>query len=306
MPPVTGPTTSTVDPEVLNRLNTPQGVDAMRRGSIDEILRVTGISKKDWDDYLKAQNVQLSRDIVQDYQIYSDGASVPAPQFTDAFCPEGDWGQLTPGDHAAFLEAVGHMTGKAMVSGGRAQVGGKAQAGGKAQGGAKEPPADVQALVEGYMSETDEVLVAIADRALETQLQTEFESENKKLREEFLKLLALAEDPETILLALTQYKMREAGVIGAQAGRRIQKISMESTRHAQMTQKMNVNDPKYAANVQVAQQKISANSTTIQQQTNLMQTAVQNASSAIEFGQGAIGKYNENQNAIIRNMLARG
>ncbi|PIR20332.1 MAG: hypothetical protein COV45_07215 [Deltaproteobacteria bacterium CG11_big_fil_rev_8_21_14_0_20_47_16] len=296
MPPITGPSTGNIDPDVLSRLNSPQAAEAIQRGNVDEILRVTGISKRDWEDYLKSQHAQLNYKIVQDFQIYADHSSVPAPQLNDSFCPESDTGKLTAGDHAVFLEAVGHLTGKAVVSVGKAQVSGKAQ----------NAPADLQGLVEGYVGEADDAISMIADKALETQLQSQFDSENRKLKEEFLKLLASANDPETILMALTQYKMREAGVIAAQAGRRVQQINMDSSRQAEKIQKMDVNDPKYAANVQMTQQKISANATTLQQQTNLMQTAVQNASSALEFGHGAINKYNENQSSIIRNMLARG
>ncbi len=167
MPPVTGPTSSTIDPDKLGRLNTPEAQDVIRRGNIDEILKTTGISKKDWEDYLKSQNVSLNRDIVQDYQIYSEGGSVPSPQWTEGFSPELGVGKVTPQDHATFMESVGRITGKAIVAGGKSSTAGKAM----------EAPADLAAAVGGYIQEADDVIQGIADNALDAQLNLQVEEQ---------------------------------------------------------------------------------------------------------------------------------
>lgn len=295
MPPVTGPATTGVDPEVLNRLSTPQAADAVRRGNVDEILKVTGLSRRDWEDYLKAQNVGLSRDIIQDYQIYSDFGAAPSPQWTDSFSPETGLGKVTAQDHAAFVESMGRLTGKAMVGGGKSSISGKAQ----------EAPASLSGQVESYLQETDDLILGVADRALETQLQMQYNQESQKIRDEFLKLLAAANDPETILLALTQYKMREAGLIMTQAGRRVQQASQRQSRATDAMQKLSVDDPNYHAASMAAQQKVSSEGMNLNQQSSLMQTAIQNVESAMSFGHSAIGKLNEHETTIIRNMSVR-
>lgn len=291
MPPVTGPTSSTIDPEILSRLNTPQAADALKRGNIDEILKVTGISKRDWEDYLKAQSVSLNRDIVQDYQIYSDFGTIPAPQWTDGFSPESGIGKLSTQDHAAFTESIGRLTGKAIIAGGKPSTSGKAQ----------QPPASLTGQIESYLKETDDVILNVTDKALEMQLEAEYSKQSDKIRREFLELLANANDPETILLALTQYKMREAGAIAARAGRDIQRINQQQMRATDAMQKMDTNDPKFFAQSQKAQQNVSSLSMTMQQKMNLMQTAVQNVDSALNFGHSVLGEYSKNKDSILRN-----
>lgn len=295
MPPVTGPATTGVDPEVLNRLSTPQAAEAVRRGNVDEILKVTGLSRRDWEDYLKAQNVGLNRDIIQDYQIYADFGAVPAPQLSDSFSPETGLGKITAQDHAAFVESMGRLTGKAMVGSGKSSTGGKAQ----------EAPASLAGQVESYLQETDDLILGVADRALETQLQMQYSQESQKIRDEFLKLLAAANDPETILLALTQYKMREAGLIMTQAGRRVQQTNVRQTRAAEAVQKLSVDDPKFAAKNLMAQQEVSRETTTMQQDLNLMNVAAQNVEAALNFGHKTIGDVNENEKAIQRNQIVK-
>jgi hypothetical protein len=291
MPPVSGPTTSSIDPDVLSRLSTPQAADAVRRGNIDEILKVTGISKRDWEDYLKAQSVSLNRDIVQDYQIYSEQGTVPAPQWSDGFSPESGIGKVAPQDHVEFVEAMGRLSGKAMVAGGKSSTSGKGQG----------APASLAGQVESYLQETDDVILNVTDKALEMQLEMEYSQQSKKIRDEFLQLLANAKDPETILLALTQYKMREAGAIATRAGRDIQRINQQQSRATDTMQKLNVNDPKYFAQSQSAQQKVSTLSMNMQQKMSLMQTAAQNVESALNFGKSVLGEYSKNKESILRN-----
>lgn len=291
MPPISGPTTSSIDPELLNRLSTPQAADAVRRGNIDEILKVTGISKKDWEEYLKAQSVSLNRDVVQDYQIYSEFGTIPAPQWSDHFSPESGIGKIAPQDHAAFVESMGRLAGKAMVAGGKSSTTGKGQ----------EAPASLAGQVESYLNETDDLLITVTDKALEMQLEQEYSQQSKKIRDDFLQLLANANDPETILLALTQYKMREAGAIATRAGRDIQRINQQQSRATDAMQKLDVNDPKYFAQSQAAQQKVSTLSMNMQQKMSLMQTAVQNVESALNFGKSVLGEYSKNKDSILRN-----
>lgn len=294
MPPVTGPTSTIIDPDKLSRLNAPDVQDVVRRGNIDEILKVTGISKKDWEDYLKSQSVSLGRDIVQDYQIYSDFGSVPAPQFTEGFSPELGVGKVTPQDHATFMESIGRLSGKASVAGGKSSMSGKFQ----------EAPADLAAAVEGYVQQTDDVIQGIADNVLDTQLNLQVEAgsrETQKARDEFLRILSTANNPETIILALTQYKMREAGEIMTKAGVDVQRTSREQSRAAAATQKLNVNDPKFYAQSQQASQKVSSLNMTMQQKMSLMQTAAQNVESALSFGKSVISEIAKTKDAMLRN-----
>lgn len=294
MPPVTGPTSSNIDPDLKSRINTQEAQDVIRRGNIDEILKVTGISKKDWEDYLKAQSVSLNRDVVQDYQIYSDHGGIPAPQWTESFSPELGVGKVTPQDHATFMESMGRLTGKAMVTGGKSSTSGKSM----------EAPADLAGAVEGYVQEADDLIQGIADNALDAQLNLQVEAgsrETQKARDEFLRILSTANDPETIILALTQYKMREAGEIMTKAGVDIQRTNREQTRAAAATQKLNVNSPKFYAESQQASQKISSLNMTMQQKMSLMQTAAQNVESALSFGKSVIGEIAKTKDAMLRN-----
>lgn len=294
MPPVTGPTSSNIDPDLKSRINTQEAQDVIRRGNIDDILKVTGISKKDWEDYLKAQSVSLNRDIVQDYQIYSDHGGVPAPQWTESFSPELGVGKVTPQDHATFMESMGRLTGKAMVTGGKSSTSGKSM----------EAPADLAGAVEGYIQEADDLIQGIADNALDAQLNLQVEAgsrETQKARDEFLRILSTANDPETIILALTQYKMREAGEIMTKAGVDIQRTNRDQTRAAAATQKLNVNSPKFYAESQQASQKISSLNMTMQQKMSLMQTAAQNVESALSFGKSVIGEIAKTKDAMLRN-----
>lgn len=295
MPPVTGPTTSTIDPEVLNRLSSPQATEALRRGNVDEILKVTGISKKDWEEYLKAQSVALNRDVVQDYQIYSDNGTIPAPQWNDQFSPESAIGAITNEDHSAFVESVGRVVGKAMVAGGKSASAGKHQ----------DAPASLQGLVDDYLKETDNLLLSVTDKALETQLQMDYDKQSQKMKEEFLQLLANANDPETILLALTQYKMRQAGLIMQQEGRRVYQTNMAQTREMESLSKISTSDPKYFAEAQRTQARQSQLGTTMQQHMSTMQTAIQNVESALNFGKSALGEYSRNKDSILRNTSVR-
>ncbi len=295
MPPVTGPTSSTIDPDKLGRLNTPEAQDVIRRGNIDEILKTTGISKKDWEDYLKSQNVSLNRDIVQDYQIYSEGGSVPSPQWTEGFSPELGVGKVTPQDHATFMESVGRITGKAIVAGGKSSTAGKAM----------EAPADLAAAVGGYIQEADDVIQGIADNALDAQLNLQVEEGSRRTqeaRDELLRIIATANDPEIIIMALTQYKMREAGEVLTKAGIEVQRTSWEQGRAAAATQKLNVNDPKFYAQSQQASQNISSLNMTMQQKMSLMQTAAQNVESILSFAHSAIADINKGQDVINRNI----
>lgn len=295
MPPVTGPTTNTVDTEVLNRLSTPQASEALRRGNVDEILKVTGISKKDWEEYLKAQSVSLNRDVVQDYQIYAESGSIPAPQWNDHFSPELSVGAITPQDHQAFMESMGRLTGKAMVGGGKFSAGGKSQ----------EAPASLQGLVEDYMKETDDLLLSVADKALETQLQMDYDKQSQKMKEEFLQLLANANDPETILMALTQYKMRQSGLIMQQEGRRVYQTNMAQSRGMEALSKISTSDPRYFAEAQRTQAKQSQLGVTMQQHMSTMQTAIQNVESALNFGKSTLNEYSRNKDSILRNTSVR-
>lgn len=295
MPPVTGPTTNTVDPEVLNRLGTPQASEALRRGNVDEILKVTGISKKDWEEYLKAQSVSLNRDVVQNYQIYAEFGSIPAPQWNDHFSPELSVGAISPQDHHAFMESMGRLTGKAMVGGGKSSTGGKSQ----------EAPASLQGLVEDYMKETDDLLLSVADKALETQLQMDYDKQSQKMKEEFLQLLANANDPETILMALTQYKMRQSGLIMQQEGRRVYQTNMAQSRGMEALSKISTSDPRYFAEAQRTQAKQSQLGVTMQQHMSTMQTAIQNVESALNFGKSTLNEYSRNKDSILRNTSVR-
>lgn len=294
MPPVTGPTSSTIDPDKLSRLNTPEAQDVIRRGNIDDIVRVTGISKNELEGFFKSQSISLNRDIVQDYQIYSEHGGVPAPQLTEGFSPELGVGKVTPQDHATFMESVGRLSGKASVAGGKSATYGKAI----------EAPKDLEAAVEGYVQQTDDVIQGIADNVLDAQLNLQVEAGSRKTqeaRDELLRIISTANDPETIILALTQYKMREAGEIMTKAGVDVHRTSREQSRAAAATQKLNTGDPKFYAQSQQASQKISSLNMTMQQKMSLMQTAAQNVESALSFGKSVIGEIAKTKDAMLRN-----
>lgn len=299
MPPITGPTSSNIDPDLKSRINTQEAQDVIRRGNIDDILKVTGISKKDWEDYLKTQNSSLNRDIVQDYQMYSGPGDMHAPQLTDSWCPELGVGKITPVDHATFMESMGHIAGKASVSGGKSSTSGKFQ----------DAPADLAAATESYVQEADSMIQGIADKALDTQLNLQVEAGNReteKARQALLELLSTANDPETIILALTQYKMREAGAIMTRAGIEVQRINREQTRAAASMQKMDSASPKFYAESQLASQKVSSLNMTMQQQMSMMQTAASNVESALNFGKSEISEYNKLQDTLTRALNVRG
>lgn len=298
MPPITGPTSGAIDPEILNRLSTQQAAEAIKRGNIDEILKVTGISRKDWEDFLKSQSVRLNQHCIQTNSNYSIEATYPAPQI-ETFPQESGAGKFTPQDHAVFMESMGRVMGKAQLSASKAV--GKSSLAGKAT--VADP--SLQAQIEGFNKETDNLLLSITDKALETQLQLDYDKENKKIREEFLQLLANANDPETILLALTQYKMREAGAIAVRAGREVQRYNKQQSLAVEAMQGKDVNSTGFYAESQMTQQKVSTLSINIQQSTSLLQTATQNASSALEFGHSVIGEYSKNQDTIMRNFSVK-
>lgn len=294
MPPVTGPTSGSIDPDLKSRISTPEAQDIIRRGNIDEILKVTGISKADWLEHLKGQSNSLNRDIVQDYQIYAEYGGMPAPQWTEHFSPELGVGKIMPQDHATFMESVKRITGKASVAGGKSSTSGKSQ----------DAPADLAAYTGGIVQQTDDMIQGIADNALDAQLNLQVEAgsrETEKARQALLELLSTANDPETIILALTQYKMRESGEIMTKAGIDVQRINREQTRAAAATEKLNVNDPKFYAQSQQASQKVSSLSMSMQQKMSLMQTAAQNVESALGVGKSVIGEIAKTKDAIIRN-----
>ncbi len=294
MPPVTGPMSGSIDPDVLNRLNSPQAADVLRRGNIDEILRATGVSKSDLENYFKLQHANLNQ-VVQDHQIYSDFGAVPAPQWNEHFSQESGYGKFTPQDHEIFMESLGRVSGKAQAVSGSKAVNAKAQT----------VSPQIQANIDNLNKQIDNAISDIGDRALDAQLEMDYKEQSQKLRDEFNAILANANDPETIILAMTQYKSKEAGLIVAMEGKAIQRISQQQTKAAGDTYNLSTADTKYYAETQVASQKISALSTSMQQHMSLIQSAAQNVESALSFGQSAIGELNKTQDAIQRNQAVK-
>lgn len=266
MPPIMGPTTSTVDPEILNRLNTPQATEAVRSGNVDQILKATGLSKKDWEDYLKSQNVSLNRDVIQDYQIYASPNSVPAPQWAESFSPE-----------------IG--VGKAFAVGGKSQ----------------EAPPSLVNLVEGQLKETDDLIASV----MGSQMKIDYDRETKKIQEEVRRLVATAVTFEDAVNTLAYAKSRTAGLDVARLGKKIYDTNMQQTKLADQISKLDFADPKNAGQLHVLKQKEAAMSMQMSQDTNMLQTAAQNVESILNFAKSVCEQHWKTEDALSRNQQVK-
>ncbi len=296
MPPVTGTTAANIDPDLASRLGSPQAVAALQRGDMYEVMRLSNVTMRELDDYLKSQNRSLNQHVIQTDAIYSDFSGMPAPQWSAQFSPELGVGKLVEEDHVAFDHTLSQMMGhsKAMMSGA-----------GKADDKVPLDP-ELAAYVEGNTAEAQQVYDTFVDKAMENQLQADFTKKNAELKQKFLEILANAKDPATILMALTQYSARRAGLVVELSGSRVGMIQRQQSRLSADQTHIATDDPKFYAKTESYREQMSEGSTNLQQQISMMQTATQNVESAMSFGKTGLDKLNETANTLIRALQARG
>lgn len=275
--------------QVRPSLDQAEVVEALRHGNIYEVLRTPGINRRDIEEYLAGQFRLFQNQIAQDYQVYSEEASLPPPELATHFAAQEVSASVSAQDHQLYKQDMASLA--------------------KAQEVPGEAQTDITTIASKTLSDWNDFFSEIQTKIIDTQMFRELAAKTAELNKEVQRIIALVMsgqvDPEYVLIAAAKSNMMQNGTLFTWKGKRVMKLNEELNRYSKDLFKMNPNDQGYFKELQMAQSKTRSGSTQMQMEMMDLQKFSTNVATTLEWVSNAIRLFAQMRQTPTQAIAAR-
>ncbi|MFH0800463.1 MAG: hypothetical protein V2A66_09835 [Pseudomonadota bacterium] len=289
--------------DVRTQLDRSDMVEALRHGNIYEVFAKSKSFKiGDFSDFFANQWKFWKGQIVQDQEIKAQEASYPEPNINQlAVHHRGasmskEEGEYFSGQMSDFLKGQDGKF-KAM------KVDAVTSADGKTGATTSQ---DLDATARGTLSDWQQLLDDSWSQIMDAQMMSDYKSKSEEVQRQTDRIVALVKQglaaPEFAVIALLKVRATKDGVMMTWLGKKMSHVNDSINNIARDLNKLSPGDPRYAANLTVAQSKTRDGAFQLNLLTTDMQKVMQDAASLIEFGKSTIEEQNRGRGQIVANM----
>jgi len=273
-------------------LDHPEVVEALRHGNIYEILKTSGVHRKEVEDYLATQSRIFQNQIRQDYQVYASEGSLPPPT-PEKYSPVGVKAMsLSAEDHNLFkqdMQEMRAMRARATVTEGSGQ--------------------DVMKMGEKTLSQWNDFYSELQTKVIDMQMMQELRSKSADLNKEVQRMIALVMsgqiDPEYVLIAAAKSSLLQEGTIFSWKGKKVMHLNTEMDKISKNLLKMDPNDKGYMKELQSVQSKTRSGGVQLQLETMDLQKASSQIATTLDWVSNAIRTIGQAKQSMIQATTAR-
>lgn len=267
-------------------------VEALRQGNIYEVIKKlpSGVSIRDFEDYMSQQWRTFRSQIVQDYKIYEGEAAIPEPKMQD-FAVHDEGSSWTSEEGHEFLKGMMASLGKA------------------AEGeGAEMMAGDIGTIAEGTLNEWESFMSDVWGQIFDAQMMADYQKRMGEVQKEVQRIISLAKsgqvDPEFVLIALAKVNVTKNGCLMTWLGRKAFMTNETMNRVANDLRMTPSSDPAYFGRLQDAQAKTRDGGFQLQMLVADMQKVMQDVAGVLEQVHGFMGEINRTRREIITKIAA--
>ena len=284
-------------------------VEALRHGNVYEVLKrlPTGLSIRDFEEYMSDQWRTFKSQIVQDYQVYETEGAVSEPRYSD-FPVHSEGSALGSGEGGEFLKGMMASLGKGSFKAATVKAD-ETQAG--STEGADSGEMSYEELVgtaEGTLGDWEDFTTEMWGQIFDAQLVQDYEKKMGEIQRDVQRIIAMAKsgqaDPEYVLIALAKVNVTKNGCLMTWLGKKAFMSNEQMNRVASDLRTVSPSDPQYSARVMDAQSKTRDGSFQMQLLMTDMQKVMQDVAGVLEQVHGMIGEINRTRREIITKVAA--
>ncbi len=282
------------------RLDNPEIIEKLRHGNIYEILR-SQINHEDFNKFVNFQGKRFENEILQNYQVFADGGSVPAPDLNLHFSSHNLEMSMGSEDRRFFQQEMAGMRARAMSLGGAKSV----------RTDEPQGPGQVEmTIAQGARGEWEEFFGEFQNRVMGAQMVQQMRAKGEELNRDIQRIIAMVMsgqvDPEYVLIAAAKSNMAQNGVMFSWKGKKILHLNEQMNAISKELYKMDAGDPNYPKELQLSQSMTRDFSSTMQMETMDLQSISQSIASTLEFANNAVRTFSQMRQTPTQAIAARG
>ena len=282
---------------------------ALRQGNVYEVMKKlpSGITRVDFEDYMKKQWTTWKSQIIQDYQVYENDASVPGPKMQD-FTPTNDWAKMSQEEGREFLKSMAMSLSKGLY---KAEKVATEEAGTStdSQSQSSASPDELSNMAQNTLDEWQNFTGEMWNSIFDSQMVQDMQSKMADVQREAQRIISLAKsgqiDVEYVLLALAKVNVTKNGVLMTWLGKKAFATNETMNNIANDLSKIPSSDPQYFGALQTAQAKTRDGSFQMQMLVSDMQKVTQDVAGVMEQIQGQISEINRTKREMITRVAAQ-